>query len=495
MTRVLIAGFKHETNTFSKLPTDLAAYRARAFHLGDEVPQALAGTRTEPAAFLDFCRREGWSAVHPIYADATPSGRVTEEAFDFVAGRIVDAITDAGGVDAVMLSLHGAMVCEHVDDGEGELLAIVRRRVGPDVPIAATLDLHANVTQRMAENCDILISYRTYPHVDQVEIATQAAELVKRALAGEIRPAVHIARSRLLDGADHGRTTAPGPMTEVLESADKLLAAPGVLATSVCAGFALADIHDTGPSAIVVGDRGVAGAPYQDMAAGLMDEVWDSRHRSTVQTISAAAAIERIRAAGPPAKPVVIADFADNPGGGGYGDSTGLLRAMIEARLEGAAFATIYDPASARTCLDNGLGAIVHLELGGKLDPRFGAPIEVRGTVKAVTRGRFAFEGPMAAGTRIDMGATAVLQVDGIDIVVTSGRFQAYDQMFFKHAGIDPASRQVLAVKSAQHFRAAFAPIASEILVVDDGGGLTSGNYKLLPYENVRRPIYPLDLD
>jgi microcystin degradation protein MlrC len=191
----------------------------------------------------------------------------------------------------------------------------------------------------------------------------------------------------------------------------------------------------------------------------------------------------------------MLADFADNPGGGGYGDSTRLLGAMIEAGIENAGFATIYDPEAAKICTEAGVGASVALALGGKVDPRYGEPLRVSGKVEKLTDGRFAFDGPMMRGTRCAMGPTAVLRVGGIDIVVASGRYQAFDQQFFKHAGIDPAGKAVLAVKSAHHFRAAFGPIAGEILVVDSGDGLTSRNYRELPYRKVRRPIYPLDLD
>jgi microcystin degradation protein MlrC len=202
-----------------------------------------------------------------------------------------------------------------------------------------------------------------------------------------------------------------------------------------------------------------------------------------------------VRRAGPGAPPVVLADFADNPGGGGYGDATGLLGGMIAAGLQDAAFATLYDPEAARICHRLGEGAEVSLKLGGKIDPAYGKPLDVRGTVVRLTDGRLTLDGPMAKGLSQDMGPSAVLRVGGIDIVIAGGRFQAYDQQYFKHAGIDPAAKSLIGVKSAQHFRAAFAPIARDIIVVDSGGGLTSNDFKALTYAKVRRPVYPLDLD
>jgi microcystin degradation protein MlrC len=493
MTRVLVAGFKHETNTFCQTPADMNAYRARALYLEGDVANNLRNTKTEIAAFLDFCAAEGWEVRHPIHANATPSGPVTQTMFEYVRDHILDCIATEGPFDAVLLCLHGAMVCEHVQDGEGELLDAIRDKIGPDVPIAATLDLHANVTERMTANANILIPYRTYPHIDQYEVATVAATLIKRTLDGQIKPVTTVCRGKMLDGADHGRTTIAGPMTELLASADKLLMQPDVLAAGVCAGFPWADIEDAGPTAVIVSNG--AKPEHGELAEGLVEEIWEKRHISTVRTVSVEEAMARIKQISPSNKPIVLADFADNPGGGGYGDATRLLKGMLDANLNNAAFATIYDPASAEICRENGLGAIVHLQLGGETDPRYGEPLDIRGTVKAVTNGEFRMEGPMTAGSLVNMGTTAVLTVDGIDVVVTSGRFQAYDAMFFRHARIDPLLKSVIAVKSAHHFRAAFQPIASEVIVVDSGGGLTSQNFKELSYKNVRRPVYPLDLD
>jgi microcystin degradation protein MlrC len=312
-------------------------------------------------------------------------------------------------------------------------------------------------------------------------------------LAGEIAPRCTVARAALLDGVDHGRTTAPGPMTEVLASAAKFGAEAGVLSVSINAGFPWADIRDAGPTAVVVGDG--ESARYAEIAETLMAEAWDKRHRLTIQTVSVAEAMDAVRAVAPGDGPIVLADYADNPGGGAYGDSVDLLGGMIAAGLENAAYANMYDPEAAALCARAGEGAAVALKLGGKLDPRFGAPLQVAGKVLRLTDGRLTFDGPMNAGVAVDMGVTAVLEVGGIEIVVTSGRFQAYDQQYLKHAGIDPAKKSVVAVKSAQHFRAAYAPIAREIHVVDGGGGLTSANFKELPFEKLRRPIYPLDLE
>ncbi len=493
MTRnILIAGFKHETNTFSERPADLAAYQARGLYRGEAIPEAFRGTRTEIAGFMEACARHDWTPIFGTVGDATPSGPVSRDAFETIVGEIVDA-AQAEPLDGILLQLHGAMVAEHLDDGEGALLERLRGALGREVPIAVTLDLHANVTDKMAALADVIVSYRTYPHVDMHEVATEAADILARALAGEVHPSVRVARGAMLDGADHGRTTAPGPMREVLESAARYEKEPGVLSVTVNAGFPWADIQDAGPSAVVVGDG--RSPRYGEIAESLIAEIWDSRHRTTVESVDAAVAMDLVRQAGAGTPPVVLADFADNPGGGGYGDATGLLGAMIAADLQDAAFAMIYDPEAAAICHQAGEGTEVSLKLGGKTDPKFGAPLDVRGTVARLTDGRVVLDGPMAKGLKINMGPSAVLRVGGVDIVVASGRYQALDRQYFLHAGIDPARKSVIAVKSAQHFRAAFAPIAREIIVVDSGGGLTSNDFRALTYTKVRRPVYPLDLE
>jgi len=489
---ILIAGFKHETNTFSARPADIPAFKSRGLYRSGAVADVFRGTRIEIAGFMEACERYGWTPVYGTVSEATPSGPVSRGAFETIAGEIVAAAA-AQPLDGVLLQLHGAMVVEHLEDGEGALLERLRAVLGRGIPIAVTLDLHANVTDLMADLADIMVSYRTYPHVDMHETATEAADILARTLAGEVKPHVTVARGAMIDGVDHGRTTSPGPMLEVLESAARFEKEPGVLSVTVNAGFPWADIKESGPSAVVVGDG--KSPRFGEIAQALVAEMWESRHRHTVTSVNAATAMESIRQAGPGSAPIVLADFADNPGGGGYGDATGLLGAMIEADLQNTAFATIFDKEAADICQEAGEGADVSLKLGGKTDPKFGAPLDVRGTVVRLTDGKFVLDGPMAKGARIDMGSSAVLRVGGIDIVVAGGRFQAYDRQYLLHAGIDPTKMSAIAVKSAQHFRAAYAPIAREIIVVDSGGGLTSNDFRTLTYTKVRRPVYPLDMD
>jgi microcystin degradation protein MlrC len=490
--RILIGQIKHETNTFSRVPTDLDSYRRRLLAFGDEIAPRLGHTRTELAGFMAAGKRLGWEIIPTIAADATPAGKVTAETWAKLKGAVLEGLDRAGKVDGVLMSLHGAMVTEDQDDAEGHLLAQIRQRVGPDVPIFATLDLHANVTDAMAGNANALIAYRTYPHIDHIERAEQAAELMRRTLAGEIRPVSAVARRATLDGIDHGRThgdpAQAGPMDKLLARAGHMEGKSGVLAISVHAGFGWADINDAGPSISVTTNGDPAAA--RKLAGELMEEVWQTRGAETVERDRLDDVMREAKLGGD--KPLVIADFTDNPGGGGYGDATGLLRAMIEAKLPNAALHAINDPDAVRIGQQAGKGATVTLDLGGKVDPAFGAPLKVGGTVVNLTDGTFVNDGPMSAGLKLSHGPTMVLKIGGIEVIVTSNRLQTTDLQAFLSQGVDPRTKAVVAVKSSQHFRAAYQPIARKVMLADSGA-LCSSDYRRFTYKKLRRPIWPLD--
>lgn len=489
--RVLIAEFMHETNTFSVQLTGEAVFRAHGVYLDNEIPDAFRGTRSSMGAGFEAAERLGWRLVHPLVAGANPSGRVTDAAFERFAACIVDA---ADGADGVLLHLHGAMATESSDDGEGELLARLRKRIGPEVPVMVVLDLHATVTQLMADNANALISYRTYPHIDQYERTWQAAELLERAMKGEIRPRVALARRPILYALDGGRTASP-PFRELLRRGDALEAAGDALAVSVQAGFSSADVHDIGPSiAVTADDRGRA----QAIAEELMDYAWEQRHFSSIHFTPLAEAVARAKAgeadAGKPGyKPLVISDYSDNPGSGAYGDATNLLRAVLAAKLKNVGFHAICDAQAALAAQAAGVGNRVRLVLGGKVDPAMGGgPLDLDAHVVALTDGHFIAYGPMGGGTWRNYGLSALLRVDDVEIIVITHNGQATDLAQFTSLGVDPTRKSTLIVKSMQHFRAAFEPIAREVLEVDTGA-LSTRNFKERPYRKVRRPIFPLD--
>ncbi len=498
MRRVLTARFMHETNTFSRVATDIALIRRRDFHLENEIPQAFRGTRSALGATFEAADKFGWSLIHPVSANPNPSGIVTDDAFETIAGMILGACEQKGPIDGVLLHLHGAMVSASHEDAEGELLSRLRDQLGPAVPIVATLDLHANVTQRMADGANALIAFRTYPHIDMHERAWQAAELLDRAMRGEVRPRTVIARRPMLHGLDWGRTQE-GPMAQLILRGEALEASGAALAVSICAGFALANIHDVGPSVTVTvdaggGDGAIRGA--QAIAEEFMDHAWATRDFTTVHMLTVAEAVARARQGRPGDKPLVIADFTDNPGGGGYGDATALLQGLVDGSVERVAFHAICDPEAVAAGMRAGVGAHIRLAIGGKTDPMVGGgPLSLEGEVVCLTNGKFVAYGPMGGGVERNYGPSMVFRVGGaggIDIIVVTNNGQATDLAQLTSLGVDPTRYTTVAVKSMQHFRAAFEPIARDIVLVDTGA-LCQVNYTAELFTKVRRPIWPLD--
>lgn len=487
--RVLAARFMHETNTFSVVKTDLAAFRRREFHRDNEIPAAFRGTNSAFGATFEAADKYGWQLVHPVSTTATPSGLVTTEAFEAVVELIVRAAAEQGPIDGVLLHLHGAMVTEAHEDGEGVLLARLRAAIGPAVPVIVTLDLHANVTELMVEKSTALIAFRTYPHIDMYERAWQGADLLERTMRGEIKPKTILARAPLIFGLNQGRTQ-DGPMAELLKRADAHEAGGDALVVSVCAGFTRADIRDVGPTVTVTGDGD--DPRLQAIATAFMDYAWETRDVSSIKLMPIPAVIAIARDGKPGDKPLVISDYTDNPGGGGYGDATALLKAMVEAELPDVAFHALYDPAAVQDALKHGLGRAT-LTVGGKTDASLGGgPLTLEGEITTISNGKFIAWGPMGGGVARDHGPSVVFRVGGIDIVLITNSGQTNDLGQFTALGIDPTRYRTIALKSMHHFRAAFGPIARRIVEVDTGA-LCAEIYSEALFRKVRRPIHPLD--
>ncbi len=499
MTNRVLTGFIfHETATFSRRPTTLDDFRNNLLVFGDAIAEQTAGSNLEPAGFLKAAAKYDWQLIHTVAATATPSGPVTRDAWQICAGELLKvASAHTSKIDGVLLGLHGAMATEDDFDAEGLLLEKLRHILGPDIPIAATLDLHANVTDRMVANVDILCAYRTYPHVDQIPTVLRAADILDRAMKGRVHPKTLVARRAMVTGLDHGRTTVTNPMTELLAEAETLEDQNDKLLTiSICAGFRLTDLEQAGPSVTITSDD--EDLSYAVMADHFMDYAWEQRHFDSNSYLTVDACMAETTALltadrNAPAGPIVIADHADNPGAGAYGDSTFLLKGMLDAGLDNAAFATLYDPKAAQQLAAAGEGANLSLFIGGKTDPQYGPPLFVSGRVQAITDGQYLATGPYAKGIRQNLGLTIVFRVGGIDILIVSNCVQVTELETFSHAGIDVTQKDVIAVKSMQHFRAAYEPVARQVLIVDCGA-LASEDISKRPYQNLRRPIYPLDL-
>lgn len=485
---VLTAEFSHESNTFNIHPTDMEAFRSRLFLTGEAAILERRDANTDLAGFMDVARDCGWQTRHALSASASPAGPVTRAAFDEITGAII-AAAKAGPLDGILLGLHGAMVVEDHPDGEGLLLERLRAVVGPDLPIAVTLDPHANVTARMCALAQIVMSYSTYPHIDMRDTGRRAAQLLNQTMLGEIAPGTLRVSVPMLEEANSGRTDE-GPMIARHALARAHEATPGALAVSINAGFGNADIPELGPTVLVTytGDP----APHLAFAETIAADIWARRDEVLNHFLTPAeAATEALAHKGP--APLIIADYADNPGAGSYGDAPGLLAALLKAGVNDACFGPMIDPEAAAVLHRHRQGDEVTLQLGGKTDPHFGGgPIMVTGSIMLVSDGRYTGDGPMIGGLPGTWGQTAVLRIDGVDVLVVTNSGQMLDLQQFSAFGIDAATYLVVALKSQQHFRAAFTPIADRIIVCDSGA-LCSPDLRNLPFHRVPRPIFPLD--
>ncbi|MFB6087925.1 MAG: M81 family metallopeptidase [Haloarculaceae archaeon] len=485
---VVVGRIKHETNTFSSLSTGREEFAATSLFFGDEIPPEFRETNTDLGGFFRVADEEGWTVVPTVAANATPGRVVTAEALDSFVDPLVDSV-ESHDPDAVLLGLHGAMVSERDEDGDGYILERVREAAGEDVPVMATLDLHANVTDRMADCADGLFGYDTYPHVDIGATGETAARAMAATLRGDLDPTVVVERAPLLPPLPVLQT-ANEPMRSLLDSAADAESdlTPDV---SVFGGFAYADVPAAGFSVVGVTDRSVAELTRDDCAA-LAAEAADRRHEFDREYTSVADAATEA-ADWDDSDPLLLADIADNPGGGSAEDGTVLLEALMEAGVTDAAVAAIYDQAAVEAATDAGVGERVSLELGGHVEDN-GDPLAVDARVRLLSDGTYRNQGPMSTGLQVSFGRTAVLEIDGIDVIVGSHRQQPYDPEVFRSHGIAPERQSVLVLKSTVHYRAAFEPLVGAIREVS-APGLCSPDLSSFAYERVQRPRYPLDAD
>ena len=485
--RVFMAMLSHETNTFSTLATDRTQFATRELRYGGEILEVYRDTATCLGGMIDGARARGLTLLPSLAAAASPAGRVSKDFYEEAKARICADLVAAGRLDGVLLDLHGAMVPEHVDDGEGDVLAAVREVVGPRVPLGVTLDFHANVTAAMVRHATLLHGYKTYPHVDMAERGREAAERLADVAAGRIRPVTAFRQPRLLPPIASQRT-ATGPMRRLYDLAGEMERDPRVITVSVFAGFPLADIHDAGLSIYVAtdGDHALADTLVNQLEAVAWEHRREFVHRAVPVREAVADALGRDE------RPIVLADVADNTGGGAAGDGTEILRELLRVEAPSATVACLWDPAAATACTRAGVGAIVSLDVGGKVDDRHGAPVTVTGRVAALSDGRFVHKGPMLRGLPGQLGRTAVLQVGGVKIILISHRWQTLDPEMIRIVGIEPKDERIIVVKSTIHYRAAFEPLAARIIEVD-APGLSSSNLDRFAFAHVRRPIFPLD--
>jgi microcystin degradation protein MlrC len=488
MTRIAVAGFLHETNTFAptKATYDDFVHGGGwpSMTLGAKLLEKMRGINVGMAGFVPEAEAAGWELAPTIWCAASPSAHVTKDAYERVANIIVDSIKAAGPIDAVYLDLHGAMVSEHLDDGEGEILARVRKVIGKNLPLVVSLDLHANVTPQMVEHADALIAYRTYPHVDMADTGRAAARHLALLLRTGQRFAKAFRQLPFLIPISW-QCTNDEPTRGIYQ---KLAAmqSDAIPTLSFAPGFPAADFPDCGPSVFTYGrTQADADAAANELTRLIVGHESDFDGRIFTPDEGVRHAMELARTA---SKPIIIADTQDNPGAGGDSDTTGMLRALVRNNATRAATGVIYDPVSAKAAHAAGVGATVTLALGGKSGISGDAPYKETFIVEKLSDGKFVAPGPYYGGRDMDMGPSACLRIGDVRVVVSSHKAQLADRSMYRYVGIEPTEQAILVNKSSVHFRADFEPIAEKLLICAAPGAMPADTADL-PWTRLRPGI------
>lgn len=495
--RIAAAGFQHETNSFVVGTAALADFQAPGgwpkFTRGTEMIAGMASTAAPMAGALAAARENGVDIVPLLWCMALPSGPVEDEAFETVAGEIVERLAQAlaaAPLDGLYLDLHGAMATQSIGDAEGELLRRLRALLPAQVPIVCSLDLHANVSPAMFEHTALLDTYKTYPHVDMKATGARAMRRLIAMVQSGKTPAKSFRQLPFLTPID-SQCTLTDPAKGLVAAGDDLERRRGLDCVSQFFGFPLADIADAGPAIAVYGPDGAAcNAAADELAAEWLRN--EPAFGRPLPDAAEAVALAMAEQAAPGSGPVVIADTQDNPGGGGTGDTTGLLEALLAAGAKGAVLVHIADKDAVAAAHAAGVGGSFDIALGGHADPRYGAPVPGPFRVIALGNGEFIGVGPMYGGNRIALGPVALIEKDGVRIVIAPRKMQASEPALLHHLGLRPEEVPILAVKSSVHFRGAYQSMAKRIIVAIAPGAVCA-NLSLLPYRNAHRRVAGAD--
>ena len=490
--RIASGGVQHETNTYTDAPTTRGDFERDSmcgpdFGGGDTIFERFTDTGTIHGGYIAGAKSADFELVPLICTKAQPLGRVDQAAFDEMLGLFLSRLADAGPVDGVLLDLHGAQVNQHDDDAEGAFIKATRDALGDDMPVFVTLDLHANITPKMAQYADSIIGYDTYPHVDMFDRGKEAAELMARTVRGEVKPQLAYRQLPLLT-LPPKQCTLRQPMMGLIDKLHELESRPGILTATISMGFPFADIRDAGVSVLVTadGDQTLAESAAEELAGW----VWDLRDELQPELITPEELIEKEKTLSPGL--IIYADGSDNPGGGAPSDGTVALQALIDAGVENACVGLIHDPETAQQAHQAGVGATIDVRLGGKADDRHGDPVVGSAKVLALSDGLFVHQGPMSRGIPRELGLTALINIGGVDVVVNTYRAQLLDAEMIRIVGLKPEDKRILVVKSAVHFRADLGPRAAHIFDADTPG-IHRPDLDNFEYKTLRRPIYPLD--
>ena len=485
MTRIAVGGIQHETNVFAPFKAGYEVFEQRdewpPLSRGEQMLENLHGMNLPATGAIERLQALGHEIVPLLWCSATPSAHVTEDSFERIVAMMLETLRDAAPLDGVLLDLHGAMVCTHVADGDGELLRRVRQTVGDATPVVATLDLHANISDQMIAQASLLEAYRTYPHIDMGATGARAADhldlLLRHGLARY--PASAVRRPDFLIPPVSGCTLVD-PARSVYARLGQLVSGE-VSGLSLACGFPASDVAEAIPAIVAYGFDAQA---VDAAAEALLTDIKQRREAFRGYLYNVEDGVnEAIRLSANADGPVILADSQDNPGGGGFGDTTEILRALVSQQATGAVVGVINDDQAASSAHAAGVGATIELSLGGKSGVPGCEPLRAEFEVLGVSDGRFIATGPMLAGADMDFGLTALLEVGGVQLVVGSKAIQTMDQSMFRHLGVELSRQKIIVVKSSIHFRNDFQEMASAILMIAAPGPVIA-DVASLPFRN-----------
>ena len=487
--RIALGVLSHEANTFSPRATTWADFEGRRLRRGAEMLRDLAGLNVEEAGAMSVLEVEPDCEVIPLLAArALSGGPLVSAVWRELLDELLARLEAAQPLDGLLLVLHGAMMAEDEPDATGQLLQAARQKLGPALPIVGTLDLHANVTERMVRQATALVGYHTTPHIDQYETGQAAARLLLSAIRGQIAPTMALVRLPMLLPAENARHT-DGPLAEVLNMILVAEKEGAILHGSIYPVQPWLDIADVASSVLMVTNGDVEEARRR--AGEVAREFWARRGAFLPELVPPDEAVRR--ALSREGGTVLFCDSADSPTSGSTGDSTVILQALLYAApLPATALLNIVDAPAVAQALAAGVGAEVTVRVGGTLAPSFYMPLTFKGYVKTISDGVFRFKGPGMRGVVQRMGRTVVLTQGGIHLVVMERPVSQWDPQLYRSLGEEPTDARIVQVKSPAAFRAAYGPLADEILIIRSPG-ISTPQFDSLPWRNLRRPTYPLD--
>ncbi|MHA1548688.1 MAG: M81 family metallopeptidase, partial [Alphaproteobacteria bacterium] len=482
--QILIGGVWHETNTFSPIVTDLDSFKRGQFARGDQVIDRYRSTGTELGGMIAEAGRLQMNLAPTLFAAATPSGMIRQDAFEAIGDELCQRARERGdSVSGVLMALHGAMVAQNSDEADAALLTRLRDTVGAGVPIVATLDYHANISRALVDAADVLVVYDTFPHTDMAERGRDAARILHSLIEGAPRPACAFAKIPILPASDRQITTTQ-PMRDIMDGVRAARQEDGIVACSVAAGFAYADVAHLGMSVLTYGEEASARA----ITDRLTDAILDRRADFTSASLGVRDAVAQ---AGRSTPPIILADVADNVGGGAPGDGTAILGAILDQGLTGA-LVVLWDPAGAVEAAEIGVGGVFARQVGGHSGVDNGEPLHIEGTVKFAAPVTYRRTGSYMNGTTVELGMVGVVDAGGNTVVLTSERLMPFDSDHLEAVNIHVADHSIIVVKSGSAWRAAFAEIAKSVINVD-APGVTTQKFQQLNYRKRTGRMFPID--